>query len=354
MEYRRLGSSGLHVSPICLGTMMFGGRMSEATSKSIIGAAKNAGINFIDVADAYVKGESEKIIGRAIKRHRHDWVLATKVGNPMGKGPNDRGLGAKHLHQGVDASLMRLGTDYIDVYYFHLDDLDTPMEESIQAAADIIRQGKVRYWAISNYSGWRIAAIASLAASMGAPAPVACQPYYNAMNRMPEIDILPASEYFGLGVVPYSPLARGVLTGKYKPGKKAEKGSRAGRENLRMMETEFRQESLKFAQTIKKHAERRGMTAGQFALNWVLNNSLVTSAIAGPRTMGQWKEYLSALDYQFTAKDEALINKMVPSGHPSTPGYSDPKFPYQGRQPWTGDGSSLAKADQPAPRHKFE
>jgi len=343
MEYRRLGSSGLHVSPICLGTMMFGGRTTEATSKRIIDAARNAGINFIDTADAYVKGESEKITGRAIKRHRHDWVLATKVGNPMGKSLNDRGLGAKHIHQGIDASLKRLGTDFIDVYYFHLDDLETPMEESIQAVADIIAQGKVRYWAISNFSGWRIATIASTAASMCAPMPVACQPYYNAMTRMPEIDILPASEYFGLGVVPYSPLARGVLTGKYKPGAKAEKGSRAGREDKRMMETEFRQESLKLAQKIKKHAEKRGMTAGQFSLNWVLNNSLVTSVLAGPRTMDHWKEYLGSLDHEFTAKDEALISTMVPSGHPSTPGYSDPKYPYQGRQPFTGDGPDMPR-----------
>ena len=147
MEYRRLGNSGLMVSPICLGTMMFGGRTDEATSKRIIASARDAGVNFIDVADAYAKGESEKVTGRAIKRHRHDWVLATKVGNPMGPGPNDRGLGAKRIHHGIDASLKRLGTDFVDIYYFHLDDLDTPMEESLEAVSDIIRQGKALFGA---------------------------------------------------------------------------------------------------------------------------------------------------------------------------------------------------------------
>ena len=338
MNYNRLGMSGLMVSPICLGTMMFGGRTSEQLSRRIVASARDAGVNFIDVADTYAKGESEKIAGRAIKRRRHDWVLATKVGNPMGPGagPNEKGLGAKHIHQSIDGSLKRLGTDFVDIYYFHLDDLDTPLEESIQAVADVVTQGKARYWGISNYSGWRIAALCGLAQAMGAPLPVVCQPYYNAMNRMPETDVLPACEYFGLGVVPYSPLARGVLTGKYKLSKKPEKGTRAGRGDKRMLSTEFRKESLKMAQTIKKHAEKRGMTAGQFAFNWVLNNQLVTSVLAGPRTMGQWKEYLGAIKHEFTVEDEDLIDGLVPSGHPSTPGYSDPKYPYAGRQPWTG------------------
>ncbi len=336
MEYRCLGNSGLMVSPICLGTMMFGGRASEQVSKRIIAHARDAGVNFIDVADMYVKGESEKIVGRAIKRQRHDWVLATKVGNPMGKGPNERGLGAKVIHQSIDASLKRLGLDFVDIYYFHLDDLDTPMEESIQAAHDIVKQGKARYWGISNYAGWRVSILCSLVQAMGGPLPVVCQPYYNAMNRMPETDTLPACDYFGLGVVPYSPLARGVLTGKYKLSGKPDKGTRAGRGDKRMLSTEFRPESLKMAQKIKKHAEKRGMTAGQFAYLWVLNNSIVTSVLAGPRTMAQWKEYLGALEHEFTEADEALVDKMVPAGHPSTPGYSDPKYPYQGRLPWTG------------------
>jgi hypothetical protein len=151
---------------------------------------------------------------------------------------------------------------------------------------------------------------------------------------MPEVEILPACEYHGLGVVPYSPLARGVLTGKYPPGKAAPKGSRAARKDVRMMESEFREESLVIAQKIKAHAEARGMTAGDFAVNWVLANPIVTSVLAGPRTLEQWKAYLGALDHGFDEADEALLNSLVAPGHPSTPGYSDPRYPLTGRPGW--------------------
>ncbi len=338
MDFRYLGTSGLNVSPICLGTMMFGGRTSAALSARVIGSARDAGINFIDLADVYAKGESERIVGKALRRDRDDWVVATKVGNPIGPGPMQRGLSRKHMFQAIDASLKRLGMDYVDIYYFHLDDEQTPLEESIEAVGDLIAAGKVRYWGLSNFRGWRVALAVSLAEGMSVSRPVVCQPYYNAMNRMPEAEVLPACQYFGLGVVPYSPLARGVLTGKYGRSLTPKKGTRAGAGDKRILDTEFRKESLVMAQTIAKHAEKRGMTAGQFALNWVLNNAIVTSVLAGPRTMGQWKEYLGALKHDFTADDEALIDKLVPSGHPSTPGYSDPKYPYRGRQPWTGEG----------------
>jgi len=163
------------------------------------------------------------------------------------------------------------------------------------------------------------------------PAPIACQPYYNAMNRMPETEVLPACASYGLGVVPYSPLARGVLTGKYAPGQAPAAGTRAGQKDKRMMETEFREESLAMAQTFKAHAEKRGMSAGQFALNWVLNNRIVTSVLAGPRTLEQWTGYLGALEHRFSAADEALVDSMVKSGHPSTPGYNDPRYLTAGR-----------------------
>jgi len=161
--------------------------------------------------------------------------------------------------------------------------------------------------------------------------PVVAQPYYNAMTRMPEIDLLPACDYFGLGVVPYSPLARGVLTGKYDPKAAPARDSRAGRADKRIMETEFRPESLRLAARIKIYAQARGMTAASFAFAWVLNNPIVTSVIAGPRTLGQWKIYLGALNHDFTAADEALIDKMVAPGHPSTPGYNDPQYAILGR-----------------------
>jgi aryl-alcohol dehydrogenase-like predicted oxidoreductase len=173
--------------------------------------------------------------------------------------------------------------------------------------------------------------ICRLCDELGIGRPVVSQPYYNAMNRMPEVEHLPACHYFGLGVVPYSPLARGVLTGKYDPDAEPEEGTRAARKDVRMMQSEWRKESLVIAQTIKRHAEAVGITPVQFAFAWVLHNKLITAPIAGPRTMEQFESYLPALDYQFTADDEALIDSLVPIGHPSTPGYNDPAYPIEGR-----------------------
>jgi aryl-alcohol dehydrogenase (NADP+) len=338
IEYRRLGESGLKVSPICLGTMMFGDRTDEAEAGRMVIAARDAGINFIDTADVYAKGESERIVGRLIKADREDWVLATKAGNPMGEGINMRGLSRKWLLRAIDLSLKRLHTDYVDIYYLHFDDLRTPLEETLRAVDDILRAGKARYFGISNYRGWRIAHLVHLCDRHGLARPVVCQPYYNAMNRMPEVEVLPACAAFGLGVVPYSPLARGVLTGKYEVGTSPPGDSRAGRSDKRMLETEFRPESVAIAQKVRIHAEGRGMTAGQFAVGWVLNNRLVSSVIAGPRTVEQWIEYLGALRHPLTAEDEAFLDALVPAGHPSTPGFTDPKYPVLGRPTRSANG----------------
>ena len=335
MDMRKLGRSGLSVSPICLGTMMFGDQTDEKEARRIIGHAREAGVNFIDTADQYAKGRSEEIVGRALAKDRDAWVLATKAGNPThGSHANSQGLSRKWLLKAIDDSLARLDVDYVDIWYLHLDDYTTPLEETVSAVADVLRQGKALYWGVSNFRAWRIAELVHLAAQAGIDRPVVCQPYYNAMNRMPEVEILPACEYHGLGVVPYSPLARGVLTGKYKPGKAPPKGTRAGRKDTRMMESEFREESLVIAQKIKEHAEAKGMTAADFAVNWVLANPIITSVLAGPRTLEHWKGYLGALDHGFDAEDEALLNSLVAPGHPSTPGFNDPRYPLTGRPGW--------------------
>jgi aryl-alcohol dehydrogenase (NADP+) len=340
MEYRNLGRSGLKVSPICLGTMMFGDRTDEAEAARIVGSARDAGINFIDTADVYVKGESERITGKLIAADRERWVLATKVANPMpapgisnpgGGDPNRRGTGRKWILQAIDESLERLGTDYVDIYYLHRDIEKTPLEETLGAMADVIAEGKARFFGISNFRGWRIAEVMRVCGEMGIEKPVVCQPYYNAMNRQPENDILPACAHYGIGVVPYSPLARGVLSGKYKPGEAPPAESRAGRKDKRIMETEFRDESLKIAQDLKAHAGKKGLTTTDFAVNWVLRNSIVSSVIAGPRTLEQWEAYLAALGKKFDAEDEALVDSLVRPGHPSTPGYNDPSYPLTGR-----------------------
>ena len=337
MEYRKLGRSGLKVSPLCLGTMMFGGQTGEPASTRIIEKARYQGLNFIDTADVYNGGRSEEVVGRAIRADRDHWVLATKMCNAMGRGPNQGGLSRRYMFKAADASLKRLGTDWIDIMYLHKEDHDTPLEETVGAMADLVRSGKIRYFGLSNYRSWRVATICDLCDRLGIDRPVVSQPYYNAMNRMPETEHLPACDYFGLGVVPYSPLARGVLTGKYRPGEQPPEDTRAGRQDTRMMQSEWREESLVIAQKVKEHAEAQGITPGQFAVAWVLNNRIVTAPIAGPRTEEQFDDYVGALDYRFTPEDEALIDSLVPVGHPSTPGYNDPAYPIEGRPVWTAD-----------------
>jgi aryl-alcohol dehydrogenase-like predicted oxidoreductase len=332
MEYRQLGRSGLKISPLCLGTMMFGGPTDEASSLRIVARAREAGVNFIDTADAYSSGHSEEVVGRAISNNRENWVLGTKLANAMGNDPNRGGLSRRWVLQAASESLKRLGTDYIDIYYLHKEDHLTPLVETVRAMGELIQQGKVRYFGVSNYRGWRVAEICNICDRLGIDRPIVSQPYYNAMNRMPEVEHFPACGYYGLGIVPYSPLARGVLTGKYRPDAPPDKDSRAGRNDTRMMQTEWRPESLHLAQTIRQHAEAKGITAGQFAVSWVLNSSLVSAVIAGPRTEAQWDDYLRAVDYRFTAEDEALIDRLVISGHPSTPGYNDPAYPIEGRR----------------------
>jgi aryl-alcohol dehydrogenase-like predicted oxidoreductase len=258
-------------------------------------------------------------------------VLATKVGNAMGEGPNERGTGRKRLLQAIDQSLDRLGTDYVDVYYLHKDFEDTPLEETIGAMGDILASGKARYFGVSNFRGWRIAEVMRVCGELGVDKPVVCQPYYNAMNRQPEVEILPACHHYGIGVASYSPLARGVLVGKYRPGEEPAPDTRAGRKDRRMMQTEFRPESLAMAQALKAHAEKKGLTATGFAFGWVLANRIVTSVIGGPRTLEQWQGYLGALGQPFDAEDEALVESLVRAGHPSTPGYNDPIYPLTGR-----------------------
>ena len=331
MEYRSLGRSGLKVSPLCLGTMMFGDRTDAAEAGRIVGSARDAGINFIDTADVYAKGESERITGKLIARDRERWVLATKVANPMGDDPNQRGTGRKWVMRAIDESLQRLSLEYVDIYYIHRDPGDVAIEETVGVMGDLIRSGKIRYWGVSNLRGWRIAEVVRVCDVLHVPRPVVCQPYYNAMNRQPENDVLPACQHYGLGVAPYSPLARGVLTGKYKPGMEPPAETRAGRKDRRIMQTEFRAESLEIAQKICAHAARKGMTGGDYAVNWVLANPIVSSVIAGPRTLEQWNSYLGALGKKFDAEDEALLDSLVRPGHPSTPGYNDPSYPLTGR-----------------------
>ncbi len=332
MEYRNLGRSGLRVSPLCLGTMNFGGPTDEAAAGRIIARAREAGVNFLDTADAYTGGRSEEVTGRAIAGDRDAWVLATKLANPVQPDANGGGTSRKWVMRAVEGSLKRLGTDYIDVYYLHKEDHATPLAETVRAMGDLVRQGKIRYFGLSNYRAWRVAEICGLCDRMGTDRPAVSQPYYHALNRTPETEHLPACGFYGLGVVSYSPLARGILTGKYDPDAPPPPDSRAGRGDRRLMQTEWQPESLRLARRIADHAAAVGATPTAFAVGWVLNNRLVTGVIGGPRTEAQWEDYLTALEYRFTPADEALIEGLVAPGHHAVPGYNDPGYPIEGRQ----------------------
>ena len=331
MQYRTLGKSNLKVSALCLGTMMFGDQTDAAEAARIVADAREHGVNFIDTADVYTKGASETMLGAMLKGQRDDWVLATKLGNAMGPRANEGHYSRAWMLREVDASLARLQTSHIDVLYLHRDYNGMDLEEPLYALQALMAAGKIRYWGVSNFRGWRIAEIMRIAGQMGMPGPTVCQPYYNLLNRMPEVEILPACNHYGIGVTSYSPVARGVLTGKYAPGQAPAEGTRAARGDKRMSETEFREESLVIAQTLKAHAEAKGITLAQFATAWVLAHRAVSSVIAGPRTLQQWQDYLPALDYTVAPDDEALVDSLVRPGHPSTPGFTDPAYPLNSR-----------------------
>jgi aryl-alcohol dehydrogenase-like predicted oxidoreductase len=334
LDYRQLGSSGLRVSPICLGTMMFGERTDEVAAREIVAHAREHGVNFIDTADVYANGESERITGACIASDRARWIVATKVGNAM-RGPDAAfpvtgGSSRRWIVQACDASLARLRTDWIDVYYLHKDDTRTAIAETVGAIGDLIRAGKIRYFGVSNFRGWRIGEVMRWCEKLGVPQPVACQPYYNLLNRLPEVEVLPACEHYGLGVATYSPVARGVLTGKYGGGAVPD-DSRAARKDRRMMETEFREASFAIAERLAHHAKVTGRTPVKLALAWLWANRIVTSVIAGPRTLDQWRDYVDAEGTPWSDDDEALVDSLVAPGHPSTPGYNDPAYPFHGR-----------------------
>jgi aryl-alcohol dehydrogenase-like predicted oxidoreductase len=331
MQYRPLGKSPLQVSALCLGAMMFGDQTPLAQARSIVADGREHGVNYLDTADVYKTGASESMVGELLQGQRHEWVLATKLGNRMSARPNEAGFSRSWMLREAEASLGRLRTDLVDVLYLHRDP-GADLEEPLRALDQLIRDGKIRYWGISNFRGWRIAEAVRVAREIGMAAPVVCQPYYNLLNRMPEVEILPACAHYGIGVTSYSPIARGVLTGKYAPGQAPGADTRAGRGDKRINETEFRQESLVVAQQLMAHAQARGTTLAAFACAWVLANRAVSAIIAGPRTLQQWQDYLPALDFQLNDEDEALVDSLVRPGHPSTPGYTDPAYPMAARR----------------------
>lgn len=331
MEYRNLGCSPLKISALTLGTMMFGDATDTTESLRIIHDARDSGINSLDTADVYSDGETERIVAKAIAGERDHWVLASKVGNRMGDGPNQYGFSRKWVTEGVEASLRRLETDYLDILYLHRDFPNRSLEEPLRAIGDLLQQGKIRYYGVSNFRGWRIAETVRVAQQLGMPAPTVIQPVYSLVNRIAEQEQLPAAREYGMGVISYSPLARGVLTGKYRSMDDVPADSRVGRADTRILATEWRTESLQVANAVRERAEARNHSTADFATAWVINNALVTSAIAGPRTFEQWRAYLGALELRLDANDESFVDQLVSPGYSSTLGYNDPAHQVSGR-----------------------
>ncbi len=298
MKLRRLGRTGLKVSNLCLGTMTFGNEQwgcDEPTSTRIVSRFLDAGGNFIDTADVYSNGVSEEITGRAIRSKRQQVVLATKVAGPMGRGPNDLGVSRKHVLDAVDASLRRLGTDYIDLYQVHAFDPTTPLDETILALDACVRAGKVRYLGCSNYSAWQLMKAIALARELGAVRFDALQPQYSLVCRTIEREHIPLCLEEEIGVIPWSPLGGGLLTGKIRRGTAAPAGSRAAVDTA-MRERFASERNLAIAEAVASVATTLGKSASQVALAWASGQPGVTSPIFGARNLEQLEDNLGAAD----------------------------------------------------------
>jgi aryl-alcohol dehydrogenase-like predicted oxidoreductase len=328
---QRLGRSGLVVSRLALGTMTFGGRTDEKEALRIVSHARERGVNFIDTADAYNRGASEEVVGRAIAANRFDWILATKLANPMGPGPGERGLSRRWIIEATERSLKRLGTETIDIQYLHKEDQETPLEETVRAIADLVRAGKIRHFGVSNHRAWRVARICALCDSFGIDRPVICQLYYHALYRVAEVELLPACHALGVGTIAYSPLARGVLTGKYATDAPPPADSRLGAGDKRIAETEFHPANLAAAAALGEHCRKRGVSLAAFASAWVLANPMMNAVVAGPRTFEQLQGYLEAFDVEIGPEDEAAVTALVAQGTTAIPHYIDPAYPVEGR-----------------------
>jgi aryl-alcohol dehydrogenase-like predicted oxidoreductase len=279
MKYRQLGNSGLMVSEIGLGTNQFGGKVDLKTTKEIIRAAVEAGINLIDTADIYQDGRSEEFIGKAVSGIRDQVLIATKVHYPVGEGPNQHGSSRQHIMEGVEASLRRLNVDVIDLYQLHDWDEQTPIQETMRALDDLISSGKVRYLGASNFSSWQVTHANALAELKGWSAFVSVQPHYNMLVREIEEQLLPACEYFGWGVLPYFPLAGGFLTGKYHQDEEPPEGSRG--ETSEYVQGFMTPENYRKIERLEEFAQARGHTMTELAHAWLLSQPQVSSVISG-------------------------------------------------------------------------
>jgi aryl-alcohol dehydrogenase-like predicted oxidoreductase len=301
MKYKNLGRTGVKVSELCLGTMIFGQQVEEETAIKIVRRAIEGGINFIDTADVYVNGRSEEIVGKAIEGMRDQIVLATKVRSRTGTGPNDEGLSRKHIMHNFEASLKRLGTDYIDLYQLHRPDPTTPLNETLTTLNDLVRDGKVRYIGCSNFHAWQLEKALRISEVNHLESFASIQPRYNVMDRDIEQELLPLCADEGIGVIPYSPLAGGFLTGKYKAGEPAPAGSR-GQLRPEMVTRYLNVRSQGILEELGKIGEETKMTMSQISLAWLMANPIITSPIVGASRLEQLEENLEVLGHTLPAE----------------------------------------------------
>lgn len=312
MEYRRLGRTGLMVSELCLGSMTFGREIDEAASKDITARFLEAGGNFVDTADVYESGVSEEIVGRAIEGVRDDLVLATKVRFPMGDGPNDVGLSRKHIMSGCEASLRRLGMDYIDLYQVHMWDAATPLDETLSALDDLVRAGKVRYIGVSNFTAWQIVKAVGVSEARNLARFVSLQPQYSLVERSIEYEVLPACLEEGLGVIPWGPLGGGFLSGKYRRGERPPEDSRIAGVPDEFEEAWHRRDADRNWRTldaIGEISEETGKSYAQIALNWLLRQEGVVAPIIGARRTDQLEDNLGASGWKLSEEQTARLSE---------------------------------------------
>lgn len=297
MQYRRMGRSGLKVSEICLGAMTFGHGADETEAQAIVDLALDAGINFFDTANSYSAGRSEEILGKTLKGRRREAVIATKFSNPMGSGPNDSGMSRLHIMHAIEDSLRRLQMDYVDLYYIHHVDRTTPLEEMLRALDDLVRQGKVRYIACSNYEAWRLMEALWISDSKNLARFECYQPQYSLVVRDIEQEIMQVCRLKGLGVVVWGPLAGGFLTGKYKPGERTVAGTRSD-EGWAYPKQFFAANADDTLRTLLTAAEALGKSPAQVAVRWVLEQPGLTAAIVGARTADQLRDNIGATGWR--------------------------------------------------------
>jgi aryl-alcohol dehydrogenase-like predicted oxidoreductase len=311
MEYRNLGHSGLLVSSVGLGCNNFGMRIDAGRTKAVVDKAVELGINFFDTADVYGgRGKSEEFLGAAIKPHRRNVIIATKFRTPMGEGPLWAGGSRKYIFEAVDASMKRLDTDYIDLYQMHFPDPQTPIEETIRALDDVVRSGRVRYVGCSNYAGWQVVEAQWVARTEHLSPFISAQNQYNLLDRRIERDLVPACEKYGLGVLPYFPLASGFLTGKYRPGQPAPEGTRLAAMGQRADAT-LNDKNFDLLTKLEDFAQQRGHTMLDLAIGWLASHAYVPSVIAGATKPDQVEQNVAAGSWKLTPEEMAEVNALT-------------------------------------------